>query len=73
MLRMRLDFTKGLRRLHRRTLAKHSDLITSDDEAAAHEAWTQEQAERPKKRKSEPMRMPCPACMQAFAATDAQL
>ena len=73
MLCTRLDFTKGLRRLHRRTLDEHSDLIASDDEVAAHEAWTQEQAERPKKRKPEPIRMPCPACMQAFAARDAQL
>ena len=62
MLRMRLQFTERLKGLHRRTLAKHSHMKTSDDEAEAHAAWTVEQLEKPKKHKAEPPRRTCPAC-----------
>ena len=62
MLRMRLQFTDRLQKLHRRTLAKHSYMKTADNEAAAQELWTARQTQKAKKQKQEPHRMPCPAC-----------
>ena len=62
MLQMRLRFCDRLKVLHRRTMAKHSSMKTSDDEALAHERWTEERAMMPKRRKEAPCRMPCPAC-----------
>ena len=62
MLRMRLQFAERLKRLHRRTLAKHSHMQTSGDEAEAHEVWEADQAQKAKKQKPEPPRMACAAC-----------
>ena len=59
MLRMRLDFTRALEQLHRRTLAKHSALKTSELEQAAQEAF---RARQVKRRKLEGPLMPCPCC-----------
>ena len=59
MLRMRLDFTRALEQLHRRTLAKHSALKTSELEQAAQEAF---RAHQVKRRKFEGPLMPCPCC-----------
>jgi hypothetical protein len=63
MLRMRLEFTERLQLLHRRTLAQHSHMQTSDDETRAHDVWRRAQAQNPKKRKQEPNRMACAACL----------
>jgi len=62
MLRQRLAFTDKLKKLHVRTLATYSDLKTPQDEKAAYDIWSAEQARKPTvhKRKSPPMR--CPAC-----------
>ena len=62
MLRMRLQFTERLQKLHRRTLAKHSHLQTAEDEADAHEVWTARQTQNAKRQKEEPPRMTCAAC-----------
>ena len=62
MLQMRLRFCDRLKVLHRRTMAKHSSMKTSEDEAEAHERWTEERARMPKRRKLALCRMPCPAC-----------
>ena len=62
MLRMRLAFTEQLHRMHRRTVAKHSAMKTAEQEDAAHEMWSERQAEQAKRRKAEPPRLPCPAC-----------
>ena len=62
MLRMRLQFTDRLQKLHRRTLAKHSHMQTADNEAAAQEVWTARQTHKAKKQKEEPPRMTCAAC-----------
>ena len=59
MLRMRLDFTRALEQLHRRALAKHSALKTSELEQAAQEAF---RAHQVKRRKFEGPLMPCPCC-----------
>ncbi len=62
MLRMRLDFSKHLERLHERTLAKHSHMKSRADEDRAYELWREAQTQQTKRRKAEPTRMPCPAC-----------
>jgi hypothetical protein len=62
MLRMRWAFTEKLERMHLKTLAKHSEMKTPEDEQQAHESWLQEQAASLKKRKTAGPRMPCPAC-----------
>ena len=62
MLRMRLQFTDRLQKLHRRTLAKHCRLQTAGDEAEAHEVWTARQTQKAKRQKGEPPRMTCAAC-----------
>ena len=62
MLRMRLEFTKWLTSLHLRTLAKHSDMKTPEDEVRAHEVWSEQQAQKAKRHKKEPHPMVCPAC-----------
>ena len=62
MLRMRLAFTERLEDKHRRTVAKHSTMQTAEQEDAAHELWSQRQADQAKRRKVEPPRLPCPAC-----------
>ena len=67
MLRMRLEFTALLQRLHERTLAKHSAMKTPADEKLAHELWTEQQAQCAKRRKPEEPQLPCPACS-AYAA-----
>ena len=59
MLRKRLDFTRDLEQMHRRTLAKHSALKTSELERAAQEAF---RAHHVKRRKLESPLMPCPCC-----------
>ena len=63
MLRMRMAFTSMLQRMHSRTLAKHTDMKTPEQEAAAHERWSAEQARRPKKARREGPLRPCPACI----------
>ena len=62
MLRMRLEFTERLKQLHTRTLAKHTAMGTAEEEASAHERWSEEQARKPKRRKQEGPLMPCPCC-----------
>ena len=62
MLRMRLDFTRSLEQLHRRTLAKHSAQKTPELEQAAQEAF---RAHQVKRRKFEGPLMSCP-CWQAL-------
>ena len=61
MLQMRLRFCDRLNVLHRRTMARHSSMKTSEAEALAHERWTEERERMPKRRKRCPCRMPCPA------------
>ena len=56
---MRLDFTRALEQLHRRTLVKHSALKTPELEQAAQEAFRARQAKR---RKHDGPLMPCPCC-----------
>ena len=62
MLRMRLDFTSLLQRMRSRTMAKYTDMKTPEEEAAAHERWSTEQALRPKKPRLEGPLRPCPGC-----------
>ena len=62
MLRMRLAFTARLHSMHRRTVAKHSAMKTAEQEDAAHEMWSERQAEQAKRRKVEPPRPPYPSC-----------
>ncbi len=62
MLRMRLAFTQKLQRLHEDTLGKRSAMKTPKDEAKEHELWMEAQANKPKRKKCEGPRMPCPAC-----------
>ena len=58
----RLAFTEQLHRMHRRTVAKHPAMKIAELENAAHEMWSERQAEQAKRRKAEPPRLPCPAC-----------
>ena len=62
MLRMRLAFTQRLERLHERTLAKHSSMSTPEQEAKAHETWSELQAQVAKRQKRDGPRLPCPSC-----------
>ena len=62
MLAMRKAYTAHLEQLHRRTLAKYSNLMTPKDEDRAWECWSEEQAGRAKRQRQEGERMPCPAC-----------
>ena len=62
MLRMRLAFTQKLEGMHRRTLAKHTDMKCPEDEKLAHEKWDAEQAAKPKRQKQQGPAMPCPCC-----------
>ena len=39
MLRMRLDFTHWLEKLHRKTLQKYSRFQTAEEEQTAHDNW----------------------------------
>ena len=63
MLRMRLEFTKWLEKLHTKTLASHSALATPAMEQDAHEQW---QAQTAKRHKAEGPPMPCPCCDAAW-------
>ena len=69
MLRMRLEFTKWLEKLHTETLARHSAMKTPDMEQEAHDAW---QAHASKRHKSEGPLMPCPCCDAAWATPGPQ-
>ena len=62
MLRMRLDFTQQLQRLHVRTLAKHSSMKTPEDEEKAMDLWDKQQAIEAKRQRVQGPRRPCPAC-----------
>ncbi len=62
MLRMRLAFTSMLQQMHSRTMATYTDMKTPEQEAAAHERWSAEQAQRPKKARREGPLLPCPRC-----------
>ena len=63
MLRMRMAFTSMLQRMQPRTLAKHTDMKTPEQEATAHERWSAEQAQRPNTHTmSEGPLLPCPRC-----------
>ena len=62
MLRMRLEFTERLQRLHERTLAKHSTMKTPEDEVRALELWDMQRQRVGKKQRRDGPRMPCPAC-----------
>ena len=59
MLRMRLDFTHWLEKLHERTLAKHSAMKSPELEQAAHDLWRES---RVKRHKVDGPLMPCPCC-----------
>ena len=69
MLRMRLEFTKWLEKLHTETLARYSAMKTPDMEQEAHDAW---QAHASKRHKSEGPLMPCPCCDAAWATPGPQ-
>ena len=62
MLRQRLDFTKRLQDMHKRTLATHSKMTNADLEAKAHELWNEKQQVRAKRHKVEGPRMRCLVC-----------
>ena len=62
MLRMRLAFMSMLQQMHSRTMAKYTDMKTPEQEAAAHERWSAEQAQRPTNARREGPLMPCPRC-----------
>ena len=63
MLRMRTVFASMVQHMHSRTLAKHTDMKTPEQEAAAHERWSAEQARRPKRARREGPLMTCPTCI----------
>ena len=66
MLRMRLQFAERLQSMHQRTVAKYNAMKTPELEAEAHATWMEEQARKPKRRKLEGQRMPCPKCDAAW-------
>ncbi len=61
MLRMRKAFVARLQNMHERTLRTHSSMH-SPDEAAAHDAWTDAQATKPKRQMCAATDHRCPAC-----------
>ena len=67
MLKQRLEFQKKLEKLHEKTLAKHSELKTPQQEAAAYESWKKKREEEelaskpPRCQRVSPL-MRCPAC-----------
>ena len=67
LLRMRQEFGERLEGMHRRTMARCSQLGTEGDEDAAYEDWLVKQARRSnKKRKQETHGVTCPACDEAW-------
>ena len=63
MLRARQAFDAKLQRLHRSTLARYSNMQTSEDEFDRFTEWKDEQARRPKRfKKEKPALAPCQAC-----------
>ena len=67
LLRMRQEFGERLEGMHRRTMARCSQLSTEEDEDAAYEDWLVEQARRSnKKRKLEKHGVTCPECDAAW-------
>ena len=62
ILRMRLAFTSMLQQMHPRTLATYTDMMTPEQEAAAHERWSAEQSQRPKTARREGLLLPCRRC-----------
>ena len=59
IVQMPLAFTQKLVALHERTLAKHSNMPTSQHEEAEQDVWRQQQRKRPRRPGA---LMPCPAC-----------
>ena len=64
MPRMRQRFTDMLDRLHSKTMLKHSQLKTAEDDHDADEAWAEHRARDPKHPRAEPQHacVRCPAC-----------
>jgi hypothetical protein len=62
MLRMRLEFTERLSKMHRRTLSRYSQFKTIEQEQHAHDVWQRSQATKAKRHKKAGPLMPCPAC-----------
>jgi len=64
---MRQEFGERLEGMHRRTMARCSQLSTEEDEDAAYEDWLVKQARRSnKKRKQEKHGVTCPECDAAW-------
>ena len=63
MLRMRQTFTQSLQAMHARTLATHSAMTTPEQQALAHELWSEQREHQAKRHKKEGPRLPCPACL----------
>ena len=69
MLRMRNTFVNDLWEKHRRTMQKHSDMITESDEDRAFEAWKKQSDGNAPATKKEGPRCPCPECIKQSEAS----
>ncbi len=62
MLRMRQAFVARLHPMHEPTLQEHRSMHSPEKEAAAHDAWTEAQAAKPKRQRCAATDHRCPAC-----------
>ena len=64
MLRMRQRFTEMLDRMHTKTMSKHSQLKTAEEEQDANDTWAEQSAREPKRPRTETQHVSprCPAC-----------
>ncbi len=62
MSRMRQAFVARLQNMHERALREHSRMNSPEEEAAAHDAWTEAQAAKPKRQRCATTDHRCPAC-----------
>ena len=68
MLRMRRAFVDGLKKMHQRTLAKHSSMKTPEDELAEYARWRERREKQPKRQKTQVAKRSCPECDKWYAA-----
>ena len=62
LLRMRRAYEARLQKMHDRTMKKHTDMKSAEEEAAAHDAWTDAQAAKPKRKRCATTEHSCRAC-----------
>ena len=71
MLRIRRAFVDGLKKMHQRTLAKHSSMKTPEDKLSEYARWLERRAKQPKRQKTQFANRSCPECDKLYEARKA--